>query len=88
MDFPLANWPVAGKTGTAEKTGKADSAWFVGFGPATWPERGLRNTAEIVVAMVFEEAGFGGAVAARRRLRVSCCPSLPTPSVEPEPPRK
>ena len=64
VDFPLVNWPVAGKTGTSEKTGKADSAWFVGFGPASWPERGLTNTPEIVVAMVFEEAGFGGIIAA------------------------
>ena len=64
VDFPLRDWPVAGKTGTAEKQGKADSALFVGFGPASWPELGLVNTPEIVVAIVLEEAGFGGTIAA------------------------
>ena len=70
VDFPLAAWPVAGKTGTAEKQGKADFAWFVAFGPASWPERGYRHTPEVVVAMVLEEAGFGGDVAAPAVARV------------------
>ena len=70
VDFPLPDWPVAGKTGTAQKTGRADSAWFVGFGPAPWPERGFVGTPEIVVAMVLEEAGFGGDVAAPSVARV------------------
>ena len=59
VDFPLNGWPVAGKTGTAEKQGKADFAWFAAFGPASWPERGFRHTPEVVVALVLEEAGFG-----------------------------
>ena len=70
VDFPLNVWPVAGKTGTAEKRGEADYAWFVGFGPAPWPERGIDHTPEIVVAMVLEQAGFGGEVAAPAVARV------------------
>ena len=70
VDFPLRDWPVAGKTGTAEKQGEADSAWFVGFGPATWPEQGYRHTPEVVVAMVLEEAGFGGEIAAPAVARI------------------
>ena len=70
VDFPLNAWPVAGKTGTAEKLGKADFAWFLGFGPASWPERGFRHTPEVVVALVLEEAGFGGDVAAPAVARI------------------
>ena len=70
VNFPLAAWPVAGKTGTAEKQGRADFAWFAAFGPASWPERGYRHTPEVVVAMVLEEAGFGGDVAAPAVARV------------------
>ncbi len=70
VDFPLAAWPVAGKTGTAEKQGRADFAWFAAFGPAPWPERGYDHTPEVAVAMVLEEAGFGGDVAAPAVARV------------------
>ena len=70
LDFPLDSWPVAGKTGTSEKKGKADFAWFVGFGPASWPELNVSHTPEIVVAMVLEEAGFGGDIAAPAVARV------------------
>ena len=70
VNFPLDAWPVAGKTGTAEKRGEADYAWFAAFGPATWPERGYRHTPEVVVAMVLEQAGFGGDVAAPAVARV------------------
>ncbi len=70
VDFPLAAWPVAGKTGTAEKQGQADFAWFAAFGPAPWPERGYSHDPEVVVAMVLEEAGFGGEVAAPAVARV------------------
>ena len=70
VNFPLAAWPVAGKTGTAEKRGEADYAWFAAFGPATWPERGYRHTPEVVVTMVLEQAGFGGEVAAPSVARV------------------
>ncbi|RMH75667.1 MAG: penicillin-binding protein 2 [Actinomyces sp.] len=66
VDFPLETWPVAGKTGTSEKAGKADTALFVGFGPVDDPRRGIdvAGAPSIVVAAVLEESGFGGAVAA------------------------
>ena len=54
--FPHNVWPVAGKTGTAEVLGKSDSAVFVGFGPLPQPR--------YVVAVLLEEAGFGGEAAA------------------------
>lgn len=47
---------VAGKTGTAEVAEGRPHAWFVGFAPAEDPQ--------IVVAVVLENAGTGGAVAA------------------------
>ena len=64
VSFPLLQWPVAGKTGTSQKIGEADYALFVGFGPATYPELNLEHEPEIVVAVVLEQAGFGGDVAA------------------------
>jgi hypothetical protein len=47
---------VAGKTGTAEVKGKADSALFAGFMPADNPQYAM--------AVVLEQSGFGGANAA------------------------
>lgn len=47
---------VAGKTGTAEVGKGTPHAWFVGFAPADDPE--------IVVAVIVENAGTGGRVAA------------------------
>lgn len=47
---------VAGKTGTAEVEGKKSHAWFVGFAPADDPQ--------IVVAVIVENSGSGGQVAA------------------------
>ena len=47
---------VAGKTGTAEVGKGAPHAWFVGFAPADNPA--------IVVAVIVENAGTGGKVAA------------------------
>lgn len=57
--FPLASWPVAGKTGTAQVEGKADTSLFVAYGPVL-PDR----DPEIAISVVMEEAGFGSAVAA------------------------
>ncbi len=54
--FPLGTYPVAGKTGTAQVRGKQDTALFAGYMPADDPQW--------CVAVVLEEAGFGGAVAA------------------------
>jgi peptidoglycan glycosyltransferase len=47
---------VAGKTGTATHVGAPPHAWFVCFAPAERPR--------IVVAVVVEDAGYGGVVAA------------------------
>lgn len=48
---------IAGKTGTAEVSGKEKShAWFVGFAPAENPE--------VAIAVIIEHGGSGGSVAA------------------------
>lgn len=54
--FPHDTWAVAGKTGTAEVNGKADTAVFTAFGPVHDPEYG--------VTVILEESGFGGTAAA------------------------
>ena len=59
IDFALDEFPIAGKTGTAEVQGKADSAWFVGFGPVK-PQEPPRY----VFTVLLEESGFGGRLAA------------------------
>ncbi|HEX2240929.1 MAG TPA: penicillin-binding protein 2 [Actinomycetota bacterium] len=55
--FPLDLYPIAGKTGTAERgeTGLNDS-WFVSYGPSDDPR--------YVVSVYVEEAGHGGETAA------------------------
>jgi peptidoglycan glycosyltransferase len=47
---------VAGKTGTGTHVGAPPDAWFVCFAPAEHPR--------LVVAVIVEDAGYGGAVAA------------------------
>ena len=47
---------VAGKTGTAENSGKEDNSWFVGMAPA-----GEDDEPTVVVALVLEEGGSGTA---------------------------
>lgn len=47
---------VAGKTGTAQVAGKDDYAWFVAYAPADDPQ--------YVVAVLLEQGGHGGAIAA------------------------
>ena len=54
--FPLDEYPVAGKTGTAEVRGKADTSIFTAFGPVEEPTH--------TIVAVLEEAGFGSSVAA------------------------
>lgn len=49
---------IAGKTGTAELTGAPSHAWFVGFAPYG------RATKRIAVAVIIENAGYGGTAAA------------------------
>lgn len=64
--FPIDRWPVAGKTGTAEVDGKADTSLFVAWGPNDFPEVGVDvdGPPEIAVAVVMEESGFGSVAAA------------------------
>lgn len=54
--FPLATFPLAGKTGTAQVTGKQDTSVFVAFGPVDAPQ--------YAVSVVLEQAGFGADAAA------------------------
>jgi cell division protein FtsW (lipid II flippase) len=56
----LKNHPsrIAGKTGTAELTGRPSHAWFVGFAPYGTATR------RIAFAIIIENAGYGGASAA------------------------
>ncbi|HTN99200.1 MAG TPA: penicillin-binding protein 2 [Microthrixaceae bacterium] len=59
------SWPMAGKTGTAQVAKKADSALFVGWGPAI---PGVPP--EYAISVVIPEAGFGGEVAAPLAFRI------------------
>ena len=52
----LSSVTVAGKTGTATHPGGLPDAWFVCFAPAQSPR--------LVVAVVIEDSGYGGVVAA------------------------
>jgi penicillin-binding protein 2 len=52
----VAGVAVAGKTGTAENPFGEDHAWFVAYAPAGAPE--------VAVALIVENAGHGGSVAA------------------------
>lgn len=52
----LPNVTVAGKTGTGTHVGAPPDAWFVCFAPAENPR--------LVVAVLVEDAGYGGAVSA------------------------
>jgi penicillin-binding protein 2 len=54
--FPTSTFPIAGKTGTAQVSGKQDTALFAAFGPTTDPR--------YAVTVVIEEAGFGASAAA------------------------
>ncbi len=67
----LINWPVAGKTGTAEILGRADNSMFVGYGPSGSLRFGTSiNEPEYVIAVVLEEAGFGSKHAAPMVARI------------------
>ena len=54
--FPLAQYGIAGKTGTAQVGNKQDNALFAAFGPTSDPKH--------VVTVVMEQAGFGSTSAA------------------------
>jgi penicillin-binding protein 2 len=57
--FPI---PVAGKTGTAQRIGKVDQAWYVALSPYPDPR--------YVVAVTFEDGGFGAETAAPAACRI------------------
>lgn len=75
--FPLAQFPIASKTGTAQVTGKADTAVFSAFGPAYAPE--------YAATLIMEESGFGGVAAAPyvRRLFDVFAGVTPAPEIRP-----
>ena len=54
--FPLASYPVAGKTGTAEVFGKQSTSWFVSYAPANRPK--------YAVVVVVSQAGTGAETSA------------------------
>ncbi len=58
-------WPMAGKTGTAEVSKKADTALFTGWGPAV---PGVAP--QYAISVVIPEAGYGGEVAAPLAFRI------------------
>jgi penicillin-binding protein 2 len=60
--FPNNIFPVAGKTGTAQVANKHDTALFAAFAPADNPQ--------YAIAVVMEQAGFGGSAAAPVARRV------------------
>jgi len=60
--FPLDRFPVAGKTGTAEVSGKGDTSVFAAFAPADSPK--------YVISVVMEQAGLGATAAAPVARRV------------------
>lgn len=54
--FDLDSYPVAGKTGSAEAFGRRATAWYASYGPLPEPR--------YAVAVVVEQGGIGGTVAA------------------------
>lgn len=62
--FPTA-WPAAGKTGTAQVNGKADTSVFVGWGPAD-----PATVPTTAISVIIPESGFGGDVAAPLAMQI------------------
>jgi penicillin-binding protein 2 len=54
--FPLSQYPVAGKTGTAERPGFQSTSWFASFAPV--------NDPKYVVVVMVEQGGYGSQTAA------------------------
>ncbi len=54
--FPLGSYPVAGKTGTAERPPFQSTSWFASFAPANEPR--------YAVVVMVEQGGFGSQTAA------------------------
>jgi penicillin-binding protein 2 len=74
--------PVIGKTGTAQRPGKQDTAWFVGVTNPDNPDPAVPQY--IVVAMV-EQGGFGASTAAPIVRRVIDFLNNPNPAQPPPP---
>ena len=53
LGFPLDQYPIAAKTGTAEVAGKQSTSWFASFAPADDPE--------YVVVVNVDQGGLGAA---------------------------
>lgn len=53
--FPLSQFPLAGKTGTATTNERQPTSWFVGWGPLPNPQ--------YVIAVVVEGGGYGSSAA-------------------------
>ena len=57
INFSLASFPIAGKTGTASNAPREEpNSWFVGFGPVGHPQ--------YVVVCVIDQGGYGADAAA------------------------
>jgi penicillin-binding protein 2 len=54
--FPMAQFPIAGKTGTAEVNNQEPYAWFASYAPETNPQ--------YVVVVMLDQGGFGAQTAA------------------------
>jgi penicillin-binding protein 2 len=54
--FPFGRLAVAGKTGTAEVSGKQNTSWFASYGPVADPR--------YAIVVMVEQAGQGGQIAA------------------------
>ena len=60
--WPHEDYPVAGKTGSAEVLGQAATSWFASYGPVEDPRH--------VVVVLVEEGGLGGDAAAPAARRI------------------
>ena len=54
--WPHEDYPLAGKTGSAEAFGQIATSWYASYGPTTDPEH--------VVVVLVEEGGLGSEIAA------------------------
>ena len=57
QNFPLAQIPLASKTGTAEVTGKQTTSWFTTYAPAT-------SHPQYAIVMMVSQGGFGSTTSA------------------------
>ena len=60
--WPHEDYPVAGKTGSAEVVGQTSTSWFASYGPVEDPRH--------VVVVLVEEGGLGGDAAAPAARRI------------------